>query len=214
MDVDDLAPLSGLQHLIYCERQAALIHVERIWLEDEATASGRLVHARADLPGVESREGARVVRSMLLVSRRLRLIGRADVVEFFKGPVGEEVVPVEYKRGGAKDRRADAIQVCAQAVCLEEMLGIRIQSGAVYYASRKRREEIELDAQLRQQVEAAAQRYHELLDQRLVPAPVPSKKCTRCSLQAECLPGAVPERERGSRYLRGLVNLRLERQGQ
>ena len=132
MDTDDYAPISALQHLIVCERQAALIHIERVWIEDAATAMGRVLHGRADAPGIEHRAGVRSVRGLRLVSHVYRLQGCADVVEFHAAP--KAIVPVEYKRGSSKFPRADAVQVCAQALCLEEMYGVAVPEGALFLA--------------------------------------------------------------------------------
>ena len=135
-ETDDSVALSGLQHVVYCERQAGLIHVERIWLEDAATAAGRVLHERADDPGRDRRAGVRIERAVSLTSARLGVTGRADTVEYHedsKIPGGWKPYPVEYKRGRMKKLEADHVQLCAQAICLEEMHGVEVPEGALFY---------------------------------------------------------------------------------
>jgi len=134
---DDALPISGLQHLAFCPRQWALIHLEQIWVENGRTAEGRLLHACADLPGESRRASVRTVRGMWLSSARLQLTGRADIVEFRPEPF-----PVEYKRGKSKPGDCDTVQLCAQALCLEEMLQTDIPRGAIFYGSPRRRLEV------------------------------------------------------------------------
>ena len=131
---DDALPISGLQHLAFCPRQWALIHLEQVWVENGRTAEGRLLHERADLPGESRRASVRTVRGMWLRSERLRLTGRADIVEFRPAPY-----PVEYKRGKSKPNDCDTVQLCAQALCLEEMLQSKIERGAIFYGDPRRR---------------------------------------------------------------------------
>jgi CRISPR-associated exonuclease Cas4 len=200
--------LSALQHLLYCERQAALIHVERVWVEDAATASGRLLHERADVPGADHRRGMRVVRSLELRCERLGLLGRADTVEYHPEPSlpgGVRPFPVEYKRGRLKHELADRVQLCAQALCLEEMHGVPVPQGALYYDASHRRRPVDFDLALRELTEAAVRRLRELVEQREVPAPQPGPKCVRCSLRPTCLPEAVAHRERAREHLRRLM---------
>ena len=136
--LDDALPLSGLQHLAFCPRQWALIHLEQAWAENRLTAEGRLLHERADLPGQSRRANLRTVRGMQLQSVRLRLSGRADVVEFRPEPF-----PVEYKRGKRKPTDCDLVQLCAQALCLEEMLRVPVPAGAIFYGEPRRRIDVE-----------------------------------------------------------------------
>lgn len=207
-EADTSLPLSALQHLLYCERQAALIHVERLWLEDAATASGRILHERADSPGADRRRGLRVVRSLELRCERLGLYGRADTVEYHPDsslPGRLRPMPVEYKRGRLKNELADRVQLCAQALCLEEMHGVPVLQGAVYYGESHRRLLVEFTPELRQRTEAAVLRMRELLERRLVPPPEPGPKCTRCSLRPACLPEVLAHRERARLHLRRLM---------
>ncbi|HEY2290227.1 MAG TPA: CRISPR-associated protein Cas4 [Thermoanaerobaculia bacterium] len=219
---DDFLPLSGLQHLLFCERQAALIHLERIWVDNPLTVEGTHLHERADGGESESRGDLRVVRGLPLRCARLGLTGKADVVELRRLGPGEEAAgaslpglsglwrpfPVEYKRGRPKAHRADEAQLCAQALCLEEMLGVEIPAGALFYGQPRRRMEVELDRALRQLTEEAAARFHELVDRRITPKPVREPKCDQCSLLDVCLPAAPASSAQRylARYLRQVAD--------
>lgn len=183
MDLDDALPLSGLQHLAFCPRQWALIHIEQAWAENRLTAEGRLLHERADLPGQSRRANLRTVRGMQLGSVRLRLSGRADIVEFRPEPF-----PVEYKRGKRKPTDCDLVQLCAQALCLEEMLGIPVPAGAIFYGEPRRRIDVEFSPMLRDRTEALAATMHRLYAAHETPPALPAKHCARCSLIDVCLP--------------------------
>ena len=187
-ELDDALPLSGLQHLVFCPRQWALIHLEQAWAENRLTAEGRLLHERADLPGQSRRHDLRTVRGLRLESRRLRLTGRADVVEFRPEPF-----PVEYKRGKRKPTDCDLVQVCAQALCLEEMLAVAVPHGAIFYGEPRRRIDVEFTAELRTRTESLAATMHRLYAARQTPAAQPGKHCERCSLIGICLPHATAE---------------------
>lgn len=149
-------PLSALQHAVYCLRQAALIHLEQLWAENVHTAEGAVLHAVADKGGGRHARGVRRVMSLPLACRRLNLAGVADVVEFPKVDGRETPFPIEYKRGKPKLHRADEVQLCAQALCLEEMTGAAVPQGALFYAETKRRVVVPFDAGLRALTEAAA----------------------------------------------------------
>lgn len=184
----DLLPLSGIQHVLYCERQWALIHIEQQWGENSYTASGRELHRGVDEEPDESRSGLRIARSLPLRSLRLGLVGRADVVEF---PLagGGPPLPVEYKRGRAKPGPCDEGQLCAQAMCLEEMLSTAIPEGALFYGMPRRRTRVVFSSHLRSVTERAARRMHELLAAGRSPAPqYAPAKCDRCSLLDICRP--------------------------
>jgi len=180
-----LAPLSALQHLAFCARQCALIHLEDAWAENVLTAEGRVLHERVDEHPGETRRGVRIARSVALRSARLGLIGRADVVEFHPRC---GACPVEYKRGRPKLHDADRVQLCAQGLCLEEMLGTTVPGGALFYGETRRREEVAFDAALRARTEALAAQLHELLAAGVTPPPQPGAKCRSCSLEPVCLP--------------------------
>lgn len=190
---DDLLPLSGLQHMAFCERQWALIHVEGLWEESSDTLRGRFFHERVDAAGYSCRAGVRAERNVRLVSHRLGIYGVADIVEYH--PEGDvPVMPVEYKVGKPKVENWDRLQVCAQALCLEEMEGARIDAGALFYGETRRREDVEITRELRERVASLAQRMHELFAQGLTPMGENSGKCNRCSLQNECLPRIIGRR--------------------
>jgi len=198
---DDLLPISALQHLVYCERQCMLIHGEGAWAENRSTAQGRIMHERvhAERSGME--DGRLIARGLRLCSHRLGLSGAADVVEFH--PVQTELetgvilprragrwlpFPVEYKRGRPKKHDADAVQICAQAMCLEEMLETDIGQGALFYGQTRRRKDVVFSDDLRKRVELLAARLHTLVIAGITPAPEPGPKCENCSLQPICLP--------------------------
>ncbi len=181
---NDLLPVSALQHLLFCERQCALIHVEQVWVENRFTAEGRVLHERAHEASSEWRDGVRIVRALRLRSLRLGLIGVADVVEFREG----KPFPVEYKRGKPKTNACDEVQLCAQAMCLEEMLGCEIAAGALFYGKTRRRKDVSFDAALRTLTEDAAQRLHRLVQAGVIPPAVYEPKCESCSLKDVCLP--------------------------
>jgi len=189
---DDPIPLSALQHAVYCLRQAALIHLERLWAENRFTAEGDVLHAVADKGGSRKARGVRRVLALPLACRRLNLAGTADLVEFIPGPDGETAFPVEYKRGKPKLHRADEVQLCAQALCLEEMTGRPVPQGALFYAQTKRRVIVPFDADLRALTEATAADLAQVLDSGVTPPPTPHKsRCRACSLLDLCRPQAV-----------------------
>ena len=185
---DDALPLSGLQHLAFCPRQWALIHLEQAWTENRLTAEGRLLHEKADLPGQSRRHDLRTVRGLPLASRRLGLTGRADVVEFRPEPF-----PVEYKRGRRKPDDCDLVQLCAQALCLEEMLCQPVPRGAIFYGDPRRRLEVEFSPQLRARTGTLAAEMHRLYQSRETPSAKPGNYCQNCSLLNICLPNATAE---------------------
>jgi len=199
------APISALQHLLVCDRQAALIQLDRVWRDDGATARGRLMHTRVDQGGTMARRSVRVLRGVWLVSERLRLTGRADAIELHGTTSPLRVVPVEYKVGAGQFQGADAIQLAAQALCLEEMWGVTIAEGGLYYGVMKKRVRVSIDATLRSQTVECATLLHRMLDQKILPAPRPRPLCSSCSLQAICLPTAVCVPTRGSGYLTELL---------
>ncbi len=202
---DDSLPLSGLQHLAFCSRQWALIHLEQVWVENVRTAEGRLLHERPDVPGESRRATVRTVRGMWLRSERLHLTGRADVVEFRPSPY-----PVEYKRGRGKPQDCDAVQLCAQALCLEEMLDTAIAVGAIFYGTPRRRLEVEFTPALRWRTEELAATMHRLYRKGLTPAATPGPHCRNCSLVNVCLPEVTARDDAAGRWV--TVQLRSLRQ--
>ena len=203
---DDLIPLSALQHLIFCERQCALIHIEQAWAENLFTAEGRIMHEHVHAEERESRGKIRIEYGMSLRSLRLGLIGKADVVEFHRRVDGSwQPFPVEYKRGKPKKDSSDKVQLCAQALCLEEMMDVSVPDGALFYGKTRRRLDVVFDGTLRKLTEETAMRLHELIESGRTPRPVYGKKCDSCSLAGMCLPKTVGKRKSVKRYLSGVV---------
>lgn len=206
----DLLPLSALQHLLFCERQTALIHIEQAWIENIYTAEGRLMHERADSGKSESRGNVKTECGLLLRSLRLGLSGKADVVEFHfedkKSRKLSQVKPIEYKRGRPKAENWDRVQLCAQAICLEEMLGIEIAEGSLFYGKTRRRKDVAFDAALRKETEDAAKRLHELVASGQTPKAVYGDSCESCSMLNLCLPEIAGKKLSASRYLERAVN--------
>lgn len=188
MDVDDDIPISALSHFVYCPRRAALVHVLGLWAENVHTASGKIVHERIDAGEAETRPGLRILRSVRVRSERLRLRGIIDVVEVHETDAGMWFLPVETKRGRRRRWQRDDVQLCAQAMALEEMVGAPVAEGAIFHAVSKRRRVVKLDAALRRATETAARELHALFAQRRVPSPVRDERCPQCSLAAACQP--------------------------
>jgi CRISPR-associated exonuclease Cas4 len=188
-------PLSALQHFSFCPRQCALIHLERAWAENARTAEGRVLHDRAHDAGSESRRDLRIARAVPLHSTTLGVHGVSDIVEFHREPDGSwRPFPVEYKRGRPKSHSADAIQLCAQALCLEEMLGCAVPAGALFYGETHRRLDVAFDAELRAATRALAAQLHALLASRRTPPADYGPKCHACSLYSLCQPRLAPRR--------------------
>lgn len=205
----DPIPLSALQHAVYCLRQAALIHLERMWAENVPTAEGRVLHLAADEPGRRKVRGVRRVNALPLASRRLGIAGVADLVEFRTGPAGETPFPIEIKRGRPKAHEADRVQLCAQALCLEEMSGQPVPDGALFYAQLRRREPVAFDAALRTLTETTILNLRDILASGRTPPPVYSAGlCGRCSLIELCRPkiAARPARAWRQRALAALLD--------
>jgi CRISPR-associated exonuclease Cas4 len=183
---DGYLPLSALEHLLYCERQCALIHVDGVWLENAHTTAGRQLHERVDA-AVPTR-GVEEARSVPVRSDELRVYGIADVVELRQLEGRRVPYPVEYKRGARRKWLHDEVQLAAQAMALEEMTGTSVKRGAIFYGKSKRRREVAIDDELRARTRRAAQRLHGIVRGRLVPPPVHDARCRNCSLRAACLP--------------------------
>lgn len=192
-----LLPISALQHLAFCPRQWGLIHLEQVWQENRLTAQGRLLHDKTHTAESESRPDIRIARGLRIHSLRLGLSGQADVVEFHMTDKGIELTaspglwqpfPVEYKRGKPKRDNCDTIQLCAQAICLEEMLQVEINAGALFYGRPRRRYEVIFNDNLRAETEEMTRRLHVLQDEGKTPVARYQKKCDSCSLYEVCLP--------------------------
>lgn len=211
---DDFLMISGLQHLAFCPRQCALVYMEQTWVENVLTALGDVMHERVHTAGAESRSDVRIVRGLRLKSARLGITGVADVVEFHKvNPSAAEdggnrpftanqgvklpkrsglwaPYPVEYKRGKPKPDNCDAVQLCAQAICLEEAFNVQLTSGALFYGQSRQRVAVEFTPELRCETESLALRFHQLISSGVIPPPVPQKRCQNCSMVDVCLPSA------------------------
>jgi CRISPR-associated exonuclease Cas4 len=213
---DELLPLSGIQHFCFCRRQWALIHVERQWQENVLTAEGKIMHNRVDDPFFsEVRKGVITTRSMPVASYHLGFSGVCDVVEFFPARDGVRLpgrsgtflpCPVEYKRGREKAGPSDEAQLCAQAICLEEMLSVEIPFGALYYGETRSRSEICLSGDLRGLVTKMAQEMHSYFDRGYTPQVKPSKACKSCSLEDICVPALQGKSMSASRYIQTHIN--------
>lgn len=181
----DLLAISGLQHFIFCERQWALIHLEQQWEENRLTAEGTALHERVDEPDHEVRGDVRIVRALPLRSLVHGMTGRADVVEFHSHGA---IIPVEYKRGKPKADRCDEVQLCAQALCLEEMTGTPIPQGYLFYGQPRRRTEVLLSDELRRLTLQTLEKMHIVFSEGKTPLTRYEKKCDNCSLIECCSP--------------------------
>ncbi len=213
---DDYLLLSGLQHFAFCRRQWALIHIEQQWSENFYTVDGSIMHERAHDPFFTEKRGERIVsRAVPVKSDRLRLAGECDVVEFFVDPGGVPLFgrdglwqpcPVEYKRGSGGSENADSLQLCAQAICLEEMLCCRrIDTACLYYGELRRRVDIPLNGELRRTVEDMAKEMYDIYQRGYTPSAKKSKKCTFCSMKDICLPG-MSKQQSAKAYLKRELN--------
>jgi CRISPR-associated exonuclease Cas4 len=203
MEEPDLIPLSALQHYLFCPRQCALIHVEQVWSENVLTAEGRLLHERTAEAGTETRRGVRTVTAMPIASRALRVSGIADVVEMHKDEAGRwRPYPVEYKRGRPKAHRADEVQLCAQAMALEEMFAVQIAEGALFYGQTRRRVGVAFNAELRRLTEEVAAAARAMIAAGATPPAVFEKrKCGACSLVELCRPKQVGQARSATAWL-------------
>lgn len=212
---DEYLMLSGIQHFEFCRRQWALIHIEQQWAENEKTTSGKIMHKNAHgEKHIEKKNNMLIMRSLPVASSSLGVSGQCDVVEFHKAANGIdlqhhkgpwEVIPVEYKRGTAKKGLEDKVQLCAQAICLEEMLLCKIPFGYLYYGENKRRKYVEFDDILRKHVIALTEEMHSLYKKRYTPKVKRSAKCGGCSLKSICMPKLV-RTKRVDSYINDKVN--------
>lgn len=195
---DDYLMLSGLQHFAFCRRQWALIHIEQQWAENERTVDGFLFHTTAhDEEKIEKRGNLLITRGLRIQSSALGMSGICDVVEFHKSKSGISLFsydglwqpyPVEYKKGAPKAKAADELQLCGQALCLEEMLLCEIPRGSLFYGENRRRTEVEFTQELRNKVKDIAKEMHELWEKGYTPKVKPQKGCNACSLKEICIP--------------------------
>ena len=202
---EEYLQLSGLQHFAFCRRQWALIHIEQQWKENLRTVEGDLFHQRAhDEHTREKRGNTLILRGLPVISHRLGLSGKCDVVEFHADEKGVSLAgeaglwipyPVEYKRGAPKSHDADIFQLCAQAACLEEMLCCRVPPGALFYGESRRRVEVDFTEELRERIKSMAEEMHSLYTKGYTPRVKPSKSCNACSLKELCLPALMREKK-------------------
>jgi CRISPR-associated exonuclease Cas4 len=200
---DDLVQISALQHFLFCERQCALIHIEQAWDENLLTAEGRMMHEAAHEPRFMTRDGVRIERGVPIHSVDLGLTGRADVVEFHKSAEGTCWIPfpVEYKHGKPKRNECDKVQLCAQALCLEEMLHLCVPVGAIFYGRTRHRFDVAFDDRLRRVTMETAVRAREFLRRGITPSAAYSDKCESCSLLYLCMPKIVQRGKSVGQYL-------------
>ncbi|MBE0449001.1 MAG: CRISPR-associated protein Cas4 [Actinobacteria bacterium] len=190
-EIDDLVFLSALNHYLYCPRRCALIHIEQLWSENIYTAEGRIMHNKVDTADHESRGNIRIEYAVPLRSLKLGLVGKADVIELHRTDEGTWMpFPVEHKRGKPKSDDCDKVQLCAQAICLEEMMNIDIKNGALFYGRTRRRCDVVFDDALWTETENIAKQVHELIVSGVTPRADSSAKCKNCSMAAICLPKA------------------------
>lgn len=221
---DDLLPVSALSHLVFCERRAALLFIENIWEDNVMTIEGNQLHEKVDEQETESRGDIRIARGLRLRSLQLGLSGITDVVEFHKVSVNSEQLPVisgiqeaiplsgvsglwkpyivEYKRGRLRHEKSFEVQLCAQAICLEEMLNVHVLKGAVFYGKPRRRLDVEISTCLRLETEMAAARLHNLFNSGKTPQAVYEKKCDSCSLMPVCMPKSISNKRKVDKYIK------------
>lgn len=214
---EEYLQLSGLQHFVFCRRQWALIHIENQWNENLRTVEGTLFHSRAhDEQQRERRGDTLILRGLPIVSHSLGLSGQCDVVEFHASPNGislrrEEGLwipfPVEYKKGTPKENSADELQLCAQAICLEEMLCCTIPEGALFYGEPRRRTTVTFTEELREKVRQSAEEMHQMFQCGYTPKVKPTKSCNACSLKELCLP-ALMRKKKVAEYLKAAMEER------
>ncbi len=211
---EDYLPLSGIQHFAFCRRQWALIHIENQWAENERTVDGTIMHEKAHSGDVESRGDVVIMRALRVFSATLGVSGECDVVEFNRNADGISLnghdglwqpYPVEYKRGKPKEHNADEMQLCAQAMCLEEMLCCTIPCGALFYGEPRRRTEVEFTPELRRAVKDSLNEMHDYYKRGYTPKAKPRKGCSACSLKEICLP-KMAQRKSVAAYVEGALN--------
>lgn len=200
---DDFIMISALQHYIFCPRQCGLIHVDDVWQENLFTVRGNILHKKVDTDTYETRGTIKTVRGLRIHSFRLGIVGRCDVVEFRETKSGEEAMPVEFKAGQPKEDISDKVQLCAQALCLEEMLNTQISKGAFFYGKIRRRNIVEIDNELRSQTENIIDLVREIVSTKKIPSAEYAAKCRNCSLISICQPKAM-NKKKLEQYIKGL----------
>lgn len=201
---EDYIQLSSIQHYIFCPRQCGLIHIDALWAENLFTARGRLMHEKADSGEDESRGDKEIIRSLNIYSKRLGISGKCDVVEMLSREDSTVAYPVEYKSGKPKADISDTAQLCAQALCLEEMMNLPVRQAAIFYGKPRRRLVVEISDELRQQTEEVIRAIHDMIESRKVPQAVYQKKCDLCSLNDMCMPKTGSNKL--TKYIKELYN--------
>ena len=215
MNVDDYLMLSGIQHFAFCKRQWALIHIEQVWADNTLTFQGHLFHERADDPNfIESRGNIIVSRAIPIISHKLLVYGVADVVEFHRSEVGVQItgsekryqiVPVEYKSGIKGYNDSNELQLCAQALCLEEMFSATIEFGYLFYGKSKRRQKILFEMQMREKVHDLITEMYKCLEAGITPKPQAKGWCNNCSINKICMP-TIPNKGSTRAYMKSFLN--------
>jgi len=203
---DDFIMISALQHYIFCPRQCALIHIDDVWQENLFTVRGEILHEKVDTDSYESRGDVKTVRGLRIHSYKYGIIGRCDVVEFRQTSKGKEILPVEFKSGQPKEDISDKVQLCAQVLCLEEMLNTQINKAAFFYGKIRRRYVVDIDLQLRTQTEDVINNVRRLLSEKKTPIIEYSAKCRNCSLINICQPKAMNKRKL-TNYIKELYSM-------
>ena len=191
---EDYIQLSAVSHFVHCPRRCAHIHIYGLWSENSFTAKGRIMHEKSDSGEDESRRDRHIVRSLNIFSKRLGLSGRCDVVEMINDGTQITPYPIEYKSGKPKFDISDTAQLCAQALCLEEMMDLTITEAALFYGKPRRRLSVMIDETLRKETEKIILSIHSMIQERKVPAAVYNRKCDSCSLNSICMPKIKPGR--------------------
>lgn len=202
----DYLLLSGLQHLHFCPRQCAFIHLEQLWNENYFTASGRVQHEKVHSGVSESRKIVRTERDLKIASSLLGLVGKTDAVEFYSDG---KIIPIEYKHGEPKEDSTDEVQLCAQVICLEEMLKCSISEGAIYYFKIRKRISIPITNELRTETINLSKKFHELIASEKTPKAKYTKKCESCSFIDECFPETAGRRKSVNSYIKRRLSLDL-----
>ena len=192
---DDFIHINALQHYMFCRRQCALVYVEDVWQENVLTIRGSILHEKIDSENYETRRGVKSVFNLRIHSYRLGIVGKCDVVEFRKGASATLVTPVEFKAGKPKCDNTDKVQLCAQVLCLEEMLSTTIPEAEFFYGKIRRRVPVEMDSSLREQTENVVQGVRELLSKQIVPKMEYHSHCRSCSLEQICMPKVLNDKK-------------------
>lgn len=204
---DDYLSLSGIQHYRFCTRQCSFIHTEKMWTENFFTAHGRALHEKVHNESGESRGTKRIERGLDIASATLGLVGQTDAVEFYEDGT---VCPVEYKRGTVKEDITDEVQLCAQAICLEEMLHVSIEYGYLFYEKIRRRQKVSFTLELREQTQKLSDEYHALISSGEIPTAIYSKKCESCSFIDSCFPETAGRNKSVDGYIKRRLAVELE----